>query len=215
MVVKRGYHVCICVLVMTLLTGCWDNVPIEERGFVVGSALDMKDGKIDGNYELTLTNQFVVPAGVSTTTGGGEGEQGAFTNLSASGSSVFAMDEEMASLTSKTPFFEHLKLLVISEELLSTPHLFANTLDMFVRDKEMRRGVKVVVAEGEAKALFDFKPENAKLPAVYIDDMLEDSLKKTSLFKPVRVGDIHEHLLTNESFTIPKMTSQGDKVIYE
>lgn len=212
--VRRGYYVCLCILMMTLLTGCWDNVPIEERGFVIGSALDMKDEKINGNYELTLTNQFVVPAGASTTTGGGGEEQEAFANLSASGNSVFAMDEEMASLTSKIPFFEHLKLLVISEELLSTPHLFADTLDMFVRDKEMRRGVKVVVTE-EAKALFDFKPENAKLPAVYINDMLEDSLEKTSLFKPVLVGDIHEFLLTNRSFTIPKMTSKGDKVQYE
>lgn len=198
---------------IVLLTGCWDNISIEERGFVVGSALDKKDEKISGNYQLTLTNQFVVPTGLSTNGAGGEGQ--AFVNLEGSGESIFAIDTDMASLTSKAPFFGHLQLLVISEDLMSTPNLFANTLDLFVRDKQMRRGINVIVSEGKAKDVLDIQPDNEKLPAIYIDNLLEDSLRKTSLFKPVYVGDIHEYLLTNNSFTIPKIAVAENKVEYE
>src|SRR5690625_2722024 len=201
MSMKRRYNVFVYFFMMLFLTGCWDNVSIEERGFVVGVALDKENQKKNGNYQLTLTNQFVIPSGASTNTTGGSGDLNAFVNFSASGESIFAIDMDMASLTSKIPFFQHLQLLVVSEELISTPNLFANTLDIFVRDKQMRRGINVIVAEGEAKDILDIQPENEKLPAIYIDDMLEESLKKTSLFKPVYVGDIHEYLLTNNSFT--------------
>lgn len=199
---------------MMLLTGCWDNVPIEERGFVVGSSLDKEEKKVNDNDELLLTNQFVIPPGIGSNASGESPQASAFVNLTAKGDSVFAMDADMASLTSKMPFFEHLQLLVISEELISTPKLFENTLDIFVRDKQMRRGINVIVAE-RAKDILEIQPKNEKLPAVYINDLLEDSLKKTSLFQPIHIGDIHEYLLTNSSFTIPKFTPLEHEAKYE
>lgn len=210
--IKRKCHILGYFLVIMLLTGCWDNISIEERGFVVGTALDKKDEKGDGSYLLTMTNQFVVPPGVSTN--GAGIEQSAFVNLEGSGDSIFAIDTDMASLTSKAPFFGHLQLLVISEDLMLTPNLFLNALDLFVRDKQMRRGINVIVSEGEAKDVLDIQPENEKIPAIYIDNMLEDSLRETSLFKPVYVGDIHEYLLTNNSFTIPKIIAAENKAEY-
>src|SRR5690625_2175306 len=187
----------ICLLF--LLTGCWDNIAREERGFVVGSALDKADGETDERNELILTNQFVIPPGIGTNTIRGNASANAFTNLSATGDSIFAMDTDMASLTSKMPFFEHLQLLVVSEELISTPDLFSNIMDVFIRDKQMRRGVNVIATD-KAKDILDIQPKSGELPALYIDSLLEESMKKTSLFKPVLVGDIHEHLLTNSSF---------------
>lgn len=215
---KRISHVLLCLFILLILAGCWDSTPIEERGFVVGSALDMKEGRTDGNQELTLTNQFVVPPAISAAAGeegGGSEAETAFTNVSASGDSIDAMDTEMASLTSKMPFFEHLKLLVISEELASESHLFANTFDIFLRSNQMRRTVKVVVAGDEARELLDFQPKNEQLPAVFINDMLEKSLEKTGLFKPALVGDIHQYLLRNNSFTIPRMSLKGNNIEYD
>lgn len=211
---KRRYAVLIGLLLLFLLTGCWDNIAIEERGFVVGSALDKANDEADGRDELILTNQFVIPPGIGTNAISGNASSNAFTNLSATGDSIFAIDTDMASLTSKMPFFEHLQLLVVSEELISTPNLFSNIMDVFIRDKQMRRGVNVIVTD-KAKDILDIQPESGELPAIYIDDLLEESLKKTSLFKPVLVGDIHEHLLTNSSFTIPKIKPLEHEVEYE
>jgi spore germination protein len=210
--IKKTY-LFIGLIMLMLLTGCWDNIPIEERGFVVGSAIDMKDSKTNGNYDLTLTNQFIVPTGLSTGINQSGGPK-AYMNLSASGTSVFAIDEAMASLTSKIPFFQHLKVLVVSKELVNTPHLLANIMDVFERDKEMRRSIKVIVAEDEAKKVLNALPENEQIPTMYINDLLEESLEKTSLFKPIHVGNIHEYLLTNESFTIPEVTNTKGEMEY-
>jgi len=211
---KRLFDFLLCLLLLILLTGCWDNIAIEERGFVVGSALDKSDEVTDEQDQLILTNQFVIPSGISTNAVGGGTGSSAFTNLSATGDSIFAMDTDMASLTSKMPFFEHLQLLVVSEDLIGTPNLFTNTLDVFIRDKQMRRGVNIIVAK-DAKSILDIQPENEKIPTVYIEDLLKNSLEKASLFKPVSVGEIHEHLLTNSSFAIPKIKPLEHEVEYE
>ncbi len=211
---KRLFDFLLCLLLLVLLTGCWDNISIEERGFVVGSALDKSDEATDEQDQLILTNQFVIPSGISTNAMGGDSGSSAFVNLSATGDSIFAMDADMASLTSKIPFFEHLQLLVVSEDLIGTPNLFTNTLDVFIRDKQMRRGVNIIVAK-DAKSILDIQPENEKIPTVYIEDLLENSLEKASLFKPVSVGEIHEYLLTNSSFAIPKIKPLEHEVEYE
>ncbi len=51
------------VLVVIPLAGCWDRVEIEDRGFVVGAALDLPDEGTEEN-KIKLTNQFVVPSGL-------------------------------------------------------------------------------------------------------------------------------------------------------
>lgn len=213
--IKKRYHILVYCLLVCLLTGCWDSASIEEKGFVVGSAVDVKSGKVNGNYHLILTNQFVSPLGISTEAEEGAGDQKAYMNLIAGGESIFAMDEKMASQTSKIPFFEHLKVLVISRELAATPNLLADVMDMFVRDKEMRRGIKVIVADGQASSILDVLPENEQVPALYLDNLLEYSLENTSLFRPIEVGPIHEHLLKNDSFTIPQVTPEDGEITYK
>lgn len=53
------------VAVLTLLTGCWDELPIDENGFVVGAAIDLAEEGAEGTPQITLTNQFVIPSALS------------------------------------------------------------------------------------------------------------------------------------------------------
>ncbi|WP_235615702.1 hypothetical protein [Brevibacillus reuszeri] len=38
---KRIVSLCLFVTLLTLVAGCWDQVQIEERGFVVGVTIDV------------------------------------------------------------------------------------------------------------------------------------------------------------------------------
>src|SRR5699024_1706222 len=122
---KSSYILIFCLLVF-LLIGCWDDLPIEERGFVVGSAIDVENEKLNGNYQVTLTNQSISHIGFGTASEQGGSDQKAYMNIASSGDSIFEIDDKMAARTSKVPFFEHLKVLVISKELAKTPHLLAD-----------------------------------------------------------------------------------------
>jgi spore germination protein len=62
------------VLSLLLLTGCWDRVEIEERGFVVGVGVDLlkkeeREEQLDDKQTIDetpfkLTYQFVEPRGL-------------------------------------------------------------------------------------------------------------------------------------------------------
>lgn len=199
-------------LLVLILTACWDSESIEDRGFVIGTAIDLGENK-ENHENFLVTNQFVIPSNVpSVTNQGGGGEP--FMNISADGISLFQIDQEMSKLTNKLPFFEHLKIIIVSEEIASTPHLFSNLIDVYVRSPEMRRGIKVVISE-EAKLLLNARPKAEKLPAIYIESLLEKSARRTGLYKPKVIGDIHEEILKNSSYVLPKIIPVDDRIEYE
>src|SRR5690625_2517687 len=96
------------VSIALLLTGCWDQVNIEDRGFVVGVSID-SDKSDDQSKTITVMNQFVIPQ--KTMAGQEEGEEKPYTNLVASGSSLTEIGQELSSLTARKPYYEHLKIV--------------------------------------------------------------------------------------------------------
>lgn len=200
---KLFYMLCFCSLI---LNGCWDIVNIEDRGFVVGNAIDVKDGENVNHPELTITNQMVLSSGMTYSTQGSSGNQKAFLNFTETVDSIYKVDEEIASISSKVPFYEHLALLIISENVGKEKHLFSNLLDTYIRDVNLRRGIKVVVSEGEAKKILDFTTPEDKLPATHVDDLLKQSSNQVGYLKPITVGDIEEFHLRKISFVLPYLT---------
>ncbi len=197
-----------------LLSGCWDETDIEERGFVIGTAIDLaEDEDVKDNPMLKMTNQFVVPAGIGLPTGAGS-EQEAFTNLSATGESFFEIIRTMSTTVGRAPYFEHLKLIVVSADVARQPDLFGGIMDLFLRDPEMRREIRVIISEEEAQSILEIKPETENLPIMYITNVMENTSKSAGLIEPVRMGEIHEYLLESQNYVIPKVSSSDDKVFF-
>lgn len=212
---KRKHPIIIYCLLTLLLMGCWDETNIEERGFIVGSAIDLEDEKKNDNHQVILTNQFVIPPGIGTPSDSGDGTQKAYLNLSASGDSLFVIDKKMRTSINVIPFFEHLKVIVISEDVLGIPHLFPNIMDVFFRNYEIRRVPQIIIAKGEARKILDITPENEKVPALYMDTLLGKKTGDTGTLRPVQLGDIHEYFLNDSTFTIPMYIPSENKLDYE
>ncbi|WP_373895269.1 Ger(x)C family spore germination protein [Virgibacillus sp. CBA3643] len=203
----------ICLSVVILLTGCWDEVNIEDRGFIVGSAIDLAESHDPDDPKVTVTNQFVLPSKLGGPSEmGGEGK--AFSNLSVSGGSIFAIVREMATLTSKMPYFEHLKVIVVSEEVAREPNLFSSLMDFYNRDHEMRREIRVLISEGKASEILEMDPANEDIPALHINDVIENKDQNLETLEPVRIGDIHEFLLDESSYIIPRVFPSHGRVHY-
>ncbi|MYL40384.1 Ger(x)C family spore germination protein [Virgibacillus salexigens] len=198
-------HIVIVLSCCIFLTGCWDRVEIEDRGFVIGSAIDLKEKKPDGSYVLELTHQAAVPSEFGSPLKGGGGSKKAYSNISASGESLFELTRQMSTITSHALFFSHMQVLILSEELAKEPNLIANIVDYFIRDHEMRRSIKLVIADGGAKEILNSKVENEHLPALYLESLMDNAYKNTESMKPVHIGEVQEMLLGNQSFVIPKV----------
>ncbi|AUJ23201.1 Spore germination protein A3 precursor [Virgibacillus dokdonensis] len=198
----------LCMIVFLLLTGCWDRTEIEDQGFVVGSAIDLEEENgNDNSFKIKLTNQIVLPGGLGTPLQGGGRQQEAYHNITITGSSIFEIIREMATSANERLFFQHMKVVVVSDQVAKKPQLFSKVMDVYIRDHEMRRGMTVLIAkEGtEAKEILDVLPPGEKVPALYIDSLLENSYKTASSLEPLQVGQLQERMLTKRSYTIPEI----------
>src|SRR5699024_4683774 len=116
-----------------LLTGCWGQRDIEDRGFVIGTAIDLAEGTDRGEPMLKMTNQTVAPTLLGTP--GPESSANVATrNVSSTGSSLLTISDDIDAKSERIPFYEHLKLIVVSEESVSLPHYLPKLIDFFVRE---------------------------------------------------------------------------------
>src|SRR5699024_11438487 len=79
---------------------------------------------------LPISNQFVLPQSFINPAEQAS-DQKAFDNITGKGRSVSRVNEEMSANSSKTPYFEHIKMLIISEELAKQEGTLINLLDHY------------------------------------------------------------------------------------
>ncbi|MFC4101231.1 Ger(x)C family spore germination protein [Paenibacillus xanthanilyticus] len=218
----RGAGIALLLLLLSILmSACWDRVEIDQRGFVAGVAID-KAGKKEessqkrGNApELIGTYQMLIPSGLRSGSGGKEaGTPGAaYFNLSVTERSLMALTARMSAKTSRTPYFEHLQAIIISNEAVKDGRTdFADILDFFLRNNEMRRDINVLIADGNAKRLLSVKSMNESYPVGYIDSAINNYTKTCYMRPESRIGYVHEQILKNVSFTIQKIDSYADGI---
>lgn len=205
---KCLFKVITIALIAGAISGCSELAEIEERGFVVGAAYDIVKEK-KSNPIMKGTYQMVLPS--KLTQEGGKGAGNNYIDVSAKGDSVFEQIRIIAKKISRTLFFPHIQVIIFSEELLSNPNVLQNTLDVYIRDHEMRRNIRLFVSEKNAEAILkqNAKPEN--LPAQYIDMLAEHPPKNAQMVEAARIGDVQEKIISNRSFVLPvlKPTKQG------
>lgn len=209
-------------LLFTLLAaGCWDSVEIEDRGFVVGVAIDKaknKDiknkskGRPKGKERYLVTYQFAIPAGL----GGGKAEGGsgtkAYFNLTSEGYAMMEVNKILASRSSRSPFMEHLQLIVISDEIVKESRRFQDILDFYIRHPEMRRGTYLAITKGSAKDVLVVENPSEKLPVMYLISLMNNYRETGTMHEPVIIGDIHAHLLSGSGYVIPRLMVQPTEV---
>lgn len=198
------------IFFLVTLSGCWDEVQIEERAFLSAVAIDLAEDD-GGKAILELTEQIIVPAGLGTITEPGGGK--AYRNISRTGEGIFETNRDISRQENRKMDVEHLDLVIISKELAEQEDMLANVLDVFVRQEYMRRGIFIVVADNKAKTLLNVEPEHVKIPAEYITEIMENA-ESVATMKPIQIGDVQEKLLINRSFTVPLLTEVADNSIY-
>lgn len=200
---KKIKSVILISLIPLLLSGCWDRVEIEERGFVVGMAIDIPDKEKDRKHpRFEVTYQYVIPAGMGGPNQGAQGDP--FKNITVADESLFEAGREAAKQISRTPYLVHMQVLIISEEVLKKENAIENILDFYIRDHELRRSIKILVArDGSAKEILEKKTKLEQLPSVYINSISENNFKTAKLLKPTIVGDVHEYLLEKNNYVLP------------
>ena len=187
-----------------LLTGCYDNIELDNLSIITGVGIDYLDDEFKLTYEIlsdtkTEENTALLSHSVS---GSGKTISEAFTNTNYS--------------VSKKAYFSHLKLLVLSEEIINN-HL-EDIVDYLIRDTQIRNEFKVVVAHKTTPEKI-LKNNDKFNPVVteYILDLLDNEKYNNSMAIDINFQEILAKLVSQNtdlilnSLTISNETIKLDK----
>ncbi|TKI71971.1 Ger(x)C family spore germination protein [Lysinibacillus mangiferihumi] len=172
------------ILFALFISGCGGKRELNELAIVVGMGID----KAEDGYEVSL--QVVNPSEVSSKQG--NSGRSPVVTYHAKGKSVFEAIRQSTTVTPRKPYFSHIQILVLGEELAKNG--ISESLDFFSRDHELRSDFYVIVSdETTAKDILSIYTPLDKIPASKMYNSLEVSEK---VWAPTSY--IHIHDLINE-----------------
>ena len=124
----------ILISFILLLTGCYDNIELDDLAIITGVGIDYKDNNFYLTYEIlsdTKTEQDTAMLSY-TVSGSGKSISEAFINTNYK--------------VSKKSYFAHLKVVILSESIING--YFDKITDYILRDTNIRSEFKVVIANG-------------------------------------------------------------------
>jgi spore germination protein len=220
----NGKVVTFLLVCLLILPGCWDLTEIEEIGFVLGVALDpMDDEEVKAKYiketgrplpkgMFQMTNHVVIPGqiGGGGEEGSGTTKEGPFFNIRSIGLTAFKSNRNFAARRSRAMNYEHLKVLIINEEL-AREGIIGNLIDFFIRDHEMRRDTLVLISKGEGYDILNQKLPLEIMPAISIEMITDNAPRGHSIPPPKPIGELMNNVISTQSYIIPRIDkSEGD-----
>ncbi|WP_427181901.1 Ger(x)C family spore germination protein [Paenibacillus sp. TC-CSREp1] len=176
------------VVLLPLLTGCWDRHELNELGIMLGLGVD-KEGD-----QIRVSAQVVVPNEISSKSAGGKGTP--VTQYQATGKSLF---EAIQSLTETSPrriFMAHVRVLIFGEEYARKEGIY-DVIEALMREPSARPDYYVMVArDTKASEVLDLLTPLDNIPAEKLFSSLDVSAKTWAPTTTVTGDQLMDYMLT-------------------
>ncbi|MGG2106620.1 Ger(x)C family spore germination protein [Lysinibacillus pakistanensis] len=194
--------ICFLLILPLLLSGCWSKRELNELAIVLALGID----KVDDEFELSV--QVVDPSEISTrkpSTG-----RTPVITYHAKGETIFEAIRKMTVLAARKPYFSHLRIVVIGEELAKEG--INEALDLISRDHEFRNDFDVILShQASAKDVLNVLTPIEKVPANKMLNSLRVSEKVWGSTISINIDDLVNTLNNNEkSATLSAIEIHGD-----
>jgi spore germination protein len=215
--IMRGVRRFIIFFSILFMSGCWSSVEVEERGFGVGVAFDIAEASENKESTdslkkdlLTVTYQLINPNPTSQDNGEAVSGRKPYNNISQTGDSIHQIVRELARENEHPVFMPHLKVLVVSEEILKTLSL-DEILDFHFRDNEVRLSTLAFVSSGKAYETLRTN-QNDTFPAFRLLDISGNEYRTTKLLTPVPLAKLIGKMHSGSSFLLQNVVSSNGEV---
>jgi Ger(x)C family germination protein len=220
------------------MTGCWDYQELQQRGYVLGIAIDkpeavsqkLEGGKSKysselrkvpstegGNPKYAYTIQIpivsrsqVKPVGQAG--GGNTGDKRSW-DLTVEGSSFFEASREFATRIDYPAFYEHMQVLVINEDVARLS--VSRPIDVMLRDSEMRRKTKVFITPQTAYSILDVIPKIDDYASFYLKNLTNNYKKTARIAYQIDIGQVSENIHSNMDYTLPRVIASKEEIKIE
>lgn len=221
MVNKRRLLSVALVIAALITGGCWDRHEMENRAYVLGTAVDHASPEPKGRYDLDRAFQqagtriyrlsYEMPKfkkGASGETSGGAGESMVY---SAEGESMVAASRAIASKVSVQLFLEDNQVVLISEEVAREG--VREIFDALFRFPGSRRRATILITKGRAEDFIKRKPKSGTVINSLNYPKLAETVKKVPTMSSVsEFGYFSEALRKKQGFSAPVVYMEKDEI---
>lgn len=177
------------ILLVPMLSGCWDRLELEDRATILGLAIDPVGdgnvGNVTGPYARSevpgyqITAQVAIPGRIPL--GPGEGsDSGGSENpvwvLTATGQTF---DDAMSTLQKDLAdklFLGHLRAIIVNQKLVQNKGM-KDVQDYLRRNPEIRRLAWMVISKTEAKEAMAAAPKLERVPTLYLVGTMDHAVQ--------------------------------------
>lgn len=208
---KKIVFFLVITIVSLVLAGCWDKVEINERAFVTAMGIDKHIGTDKGDRKaeeesgVKGINRYNITYNFPNIAAKGKQGQGEPRFLVESvGISPYLTTRKLRTRLHQIMFFEHMKVLVIGDEVAKNADMLKETLDSVERSNKVNRKVNVLVSKGKAKDILNIESQFEADLGFYISN-IEEASEGTGRFNPLKLGDLLESLHSNKNALMPRV----------
>lgn len=190
----------ILFITIFLLTGCYDNIELDDLAIITAVGIDYKDDNYYLTYEILsdIKTEDNTPLLSYTTSSSGKTISEAFVNTN--------------YLVNKKAYFAHLKIIVLSEEIINNH--FEKIIDYILRDTNIRSEFKVVIANNTTpEDILKNNDKNNPVVTEIILNLLENEKYNNSLSVNQTFKEIVSKLISDNYDIILNTISIKDKQI--
>ncbi|AKL96829.1 spore germination protein KC [Clostridium aceticum] len=196
----------IFIMLLLLLTGCWNQREINDLGIVIAMGIDIVE-----EDNIALTVQMVMPRMLDKDSG----KENAIVSYTETGLTLFEALRKINLVSSNKPYIGHIQLVVFGESLVEKN--LQHAVDFLERDHEFRTQALAVVTKGmSAKELLEIGSLMELLPAVHIVDIIQNT-EHTGTSRKMLLFQVFEDLNRPGNHlilpTISKKTVEQPKVV--
>ncbi|OLO39187.1 hypothetical protein BTR23_09020 [Alkalihalophilus pseudofirmus] len=221
---KKNIYLTLFIVCCTpFLMSCWDLMEIEEIGFLMAVGLDPVENEEEQIRQFeretgqdisrkpvhdqlfNVTFNVAIPSKIEAQEGGRSGQ--AFFTIATTGFTNFKAVRQIATRRSRRLNFEHLKAIVINEELVRGNPMLEHLADYYIRDHEMRRRTYLYITEENTDKVLNTKLPLEELIATSIVDITENHEAALPMIAPKTIGEISTDITGGHSFLIPRIVS--------
>ncbi len=204
---KKAVALSILISILAGFSGCWDSKEIDTIQIVTGVGLDKaeNDEYVDLSIQIGKTSPSAPGAKESN------GSEESKIVLEISKQSILEGIAELNLNSSRSLLFHHNQVLLISADLAKEG--ITEYLDVFMRDREARLEVLVIIVDGKAKEMLQADFEQEKVSGIFLRRTIRLLSKVTPEYS-VRMIDFTSRLREKSISpvaTLISMEENGDK----
>ncbi|MFL6560476.1 MAG: Ger(x)C family spore germination protein, partial [Bacillus sp. (in: firmicutes)] len=160
------------LVIVCLLTGCWDREEIEDKAYVIGLGLDHSEHK--GKIKVTM---LLANPEVGSMQGGGGSTEKPREIVSFDANDFIAAKATGNSIISRDISYELLKIIVVSEEYAQDKEFITKFYDV-LKDKDIRLNSYLAISKEKASEYFiNNKPKMETRPHKYFQFMVNHGIE--------------------------------------